>query len=137
MLASITALELEELSQLASLHLNELLNDLGVIQKHSVLAVFAPIEQEPLWFLSLDEVYKDFTAFPAITNEGMVFRKARLEDLESKLDFGVSILGPPSSGLIVTPGIVLVPGLGFNEEGARLGRGKGYYDRALEESALS
>lgn len=28
---------------------------------------------------------------------------------------------------------ILVPGLGFNKKGRRLGRGKGYYDRALED----
>lgn len=28
---------------------------------------------------------------------------------------------------------LLIPGLGFNKEGRRLGKGKGYYDRALAE----
>ena len=34
----------------------------------------------------------------------------------------------------VTPDWLFVPGLGFSLDGSRLGRGKGYYDRYLENS---
>lgn len=42
--------------------------------------------------------------------------------------------GYPASGEIVEPSqiqVILVPGLGFNAYGERLGRGKGFYDRYL------
>lgn len=134
-LSSITASEYDQFSRELSVHLNKFLNDIGVIQRHLVIAAFAPIEKEPKWFLCLDEAVRDLTAFPAVTEEGMIFKKTRLEELEPNWDFGVKILGPVHGSLAVVPDIVLVPGLGFSEKGERLGRGKGYYDKALEKSA--
>lgn len=45
-----------------------------------------------------------------------------------------NILIPPGNELLSgmqTSDIVLTPGVGFDEQGHRLGRGKGYYDRAF------
>lgn len=38
---------------------------------------------------------------------------------------------PPRALAEVAPPLVLVPGLGFGRDGARIGFGRGYYDRAL------
>lgn len=38
---------------------------------------------------------------------------------------------PPRTLAEVAPPLVLVPGLGFGRDGARIGFGRGYYDRAL------
>lgn len=38
---------------------------------------------------------------------------------------------PPRALADVAPPLVLVPGLGFGRDGARIGFGRGYYDRAL------
>lgn len=38
---------------------------------------------------------------------------------------------PSSGGLVAFPACVLVPGLAYDREGHRLGRGKGFYDRFL------
>ena len=51
-------------------------------------------------------------------------------------DFGADILGPNQSEKVVTPKIIIVPGLGFSKEGIRLGRGKGFYDRYLEDKSV-
>jgi 5-formyltetrahydrofolate cyclo-ligase len=62
----------------------------------------------------------------------MFFKISSIEDLEVNADFGVDILGPKESAEKILPKMILVPGLGFSQNGERLGRGKGFYDRYLE-----
>jgi len=135
-LASLSDQEYLELSLKVSMQLKNLLNDQFVIQRHLVIGVFAPIEKEPKWFLDMDEAIEKLTAYPAYAKDRMVFRLALQSELEINQDFGVGILGPRESAKEVTPDIVIVPGLGFTKDGARLGRGKGFYDRYLENSSV-
>lgn len=134
-LASITDPQHHQLSLQVSVNLNDLLNRLGVIQKHLLIAAFAPFEKEPKWFLFLEKTYDDLVAFPAIQDDKMIYRHSRFDQLEVKKDFGASILGPRDLCPVIAPDIVLVPGLGFSERGERLGRGKGYYDKELKENS--
>lgn len=70
-----------------------------------------------------------------ITTDHMNFvRREEAELLESGR-FGIPT--PRGAELLCNVGdadIVLVPGLGFDREGNRLGRGRGYYDRVLSGS---
>ena len=46
-------------------------------------------------------------------------------------------LEPPSGALIIKPlDFILAPGLAFDSQGRRLGRGKGFYDRLLSEAPV-
>lgn len=125
-----------ELSLKASKLLNNLLSNYFVIQRHLVLGVFAPISKEPKWFLGIDEEIEKLTAYPAWAKDKMIFRLTQRSKLEISQDFGVEILGPNQSAEEVTPKIIIVPGLGFSKDGARLGRGKGFYDRYLKDRAV-
>ena len=49
-----------------------------------------------------------------------------------KSDFGSKILGPIELCEKVVPDLLLIPALAFSKKGERLGRGKGYFDRYLE-----
>ena len=103
-----------------------------------VIGAFAPIEKEPLWYLDLMEMIDHQTAFPAILetiaeNKGMTFKMARMVDLVVQKDFGVEISGPKDTAQIVSPNVILVPGLAMNKYGERLGRGRGFYDRFLKD----
>ena len=43
------------------------------------------------------------------------------------------LMEPPENAPVATPGLTLVPVLGFDAQGTRLGYGKGHYDRALSK----
>lgn len=65
----------------------------------------------------------------------MEFRLSAMADLVETTGFGVSIFGPVEGAKVVAPDIIIVPGLGFDKSGKRLGRGKGFYDKYLEKNA--
>lgn len=120
---------------------------------HSSVQVQAHLRENLLTYLGDRQgVWAGYHALPQEPDLGILFRQTpRIEwafpRMESHhLSFYISqnfIKGPfdvlePAEdeteklGLEEMQGI-LVPGLGFNKKGRRLGRGKGYYDRALED----
>ena len=135
-LASLTDQEYLELSLKLSMLLKNLLNDHFVIHRHSVIGVFAPIQKEPMWFLKMEEAIEKLTAYPAYSKNEMIFRLAERRNLVLNRDFGADIWGPNESEKVVTPKILIVPGLGFAKDGSRLGRGKGFYDKYLEDKSV-
>lgn len=116
-----------------SKNLLKLFEELNVDPQIFIIGVFAPFQQEPHWPLEWKKELHNKTAYPAIEKGEMVFKVARLSDLENKKDFGSSILGPTDVCPLVDPKIVLIPGLAFDQRGHRLGRGKGFYDRTFEK----
>ena len=100
-----------------------------IIQK--VVGVFSPIQKEPIWYLSLDEEENVFS-FPIEVNGLMVFIKSSWSELEERTEFGVNLKVPKKNGEVASPDLILIPGLAFSKNGKRLGRGKGYFDRYLE-----
>ncbi|MDE1466877.1 5-formyltetrahydrofolate cyclo-ligase [Aurantiacibacter sp. D1-12] len=54
---------------------------------------------------------------------------------ESDLEEGPqSLMQPAASATMVTPQVLIVPLVGFTQDGARLGMGGGFYDRWLEKN---
>ncbi|HAZ13763.1 MAG: 5-formyltetrahydrofolate cyclo-ligase [Bdellovibrionales bacterium GWA2_49_15] len=94
------------------------------------LGVYAPLEDEVDW--TSGNWYENRSLlFPLIeSTTEMSFYPATLEQLVPKVVFGFELKMPPKSNSNV-PAMVLVPGLAFSKRGARLGRGKGYFDRYL------
>ena len=70
--------------------------------------------------------------------EGDTLGISELRDLDEDLERGpLGILQPKKRSLhLFSPAgldLALIPGLAFDKEGQRLGRGKGYFDRFLKE----
>ena len=99
----------------------------------SIIGGFAPLDLEP----QLENLYADQTfawAFPRVLkNDSLEFAMAPYSDLQPNKKYGISLREPDLAFEAVSCTGVLVPGLAFDREGQRLGKGKGCYDRYLSE----
>lgn len=103
---------------------------------HRVM-LFAPMPVEldvwPLAELALQE--GRVLALPRYDSAGREYHAAEVSDLERDLVRGSFGIREPRPECAAYPlnrlDFVLVPGLGFDAGGRRLGRGKGFYDRLL------
>lgn len=68
-------------------------------------------------------------ALPVVTPDGLVFRRWRPGDILLRKGFGLS--EPDVSAPLIRPCALLVPLAAFDRSGARIGYGKGHYDRAI------
>jgi len=95
-----------------------------------VVAGYAPIGSEISPLLAMEEARAvgAIVAFPAFDNPAKPF-KFRAGDPSTPGPFG--IMQPKKSAPEVDPDLILVPLIAIDPDGARLGRGKGHYDRAL------
>jgi 5-formyltetrahydrofolate cyclo-ligase len=73
--------------------------------------------------------------FPRVGGHGQSLLFLRAEPgtvwVRGGMDIWEPAAGEPLQAEALERAVVLVPGLGFSRTGERLGRGKGYYDRAL------
>ena len=72
-------------------------------------------------------------AYPCLVNGQMAFKKAFFNELVERNDFGVKLMVPSEKSSLIVPDVLIIPGVAFNKEGLRLGRGRGFYDRYLEK----
>ena len=73
---------------------------------------------------------------PAVaeTQAPLVFRQWRESDALAPDVLGIT--APPPDAAVLRPDLVVVPLLGFDAEGGRLGQGGGYYDRTIAQLRL-
>jgi len=98
--------------------------------KASVVGGYAPLGSEisPLAAMEEARAVGRIVAFPAFDDPGKPF-KFRAGDPLQPGPFGM--MQPTRTAPVVEPDLILVPLIGIDERGTRLGRGKGHYDRAL------
>ena len=95
-----------------------------------VVAGYSPLGSEISPLLAMEEARAvgRIVAFPAFDNPAKPFR-FRAGDPSVPGPFG--IMQPKARAPVVEPDLVLVPLIAVDPAGARLGRGKGHYDRVL------
>ncbi len=106
---------------------------------HSANSVlfFSPLPDElDLWPL-LEEALTEgkIAALPCFDTETQLYTPRRVNNLRVELVSGRYGIREPAAACIEMPmadlDLVLVPGIGFDLRGHRLGRGRGFYDRLL------
>ncbi len=96
------------------------------------VATFHPLPGEPDLLPLLDRHPEIEWGFPRVVGEDLVFH--RISRLAELIPGAFGILEPSQDSPVMdvaTVDVFLCPGLAFSPSGARLGRGKGYYDRTL------
>lgn len=117
---------------LSSQNLVDQLDQLIAVMTGNIVAGFWPIKSEidPRPLMNALKKRGYLLALPAIIDKKkMVFR--RFDEKDALVDMGFGTKGPPTNAAIVNPETLLVPLSAFDNEGNRIGYGKGYYDRAI------
>jgi 5-formyltetrahydrofolate cyclo-ligase len=98
-----------------------------------VLSAFMPFgdEIDPSGIMALAKARGATLALPVVLGKGrpLVFRAWSFDEPLEKGVWGIE--APPASAGEVEPDVLLVPLLGFDHFGGRLGYGGGFYDRTL------
>ncbi len=101
-----------------------------------VVAIFAPMPGE-VNLLSLIEMTEKIWVFPKVNSDGLIFQQVK--SVNNDLRVGAFGIFEPKKRLPqILPDkidLFLCPGLGFDKNGGRIGRGKGFYDAALAKSS--
>ncbi|WP_202213348.1 5-formyltetrahydrofolate cyclo-ligase [Methylacidimicrobium sp. AP8] len=127
----------EEERAAASRRIAERLLALPEWQAARVVALYASFPSEP----DTDFLFERARAggkrvlYPFHRGAGRSLGFAEVEAIASLRSGPLGFREPPPRAELRKPeaGLVLVPGLGFDRRGTRLGRGGGYYDRTLAE----
>jgi 5-formyltetrahydrofolate cyclo-ligase len=104
-------------------------------QPARTIAAFAALPGEPMLLELLTDFPDRRWVLPRIDGETMRFHFADPARLSAG-SFGIQ--EPPADAPVCATGeidLFLCPGMAFSIQGVRLGRGKGYYDRALAEAS--
>ena len=126
-LSSIPMEEKGKRSAIMSVELGERLSESSA----RVVALFSPLSDEPhIWDFVESLSGRVQVALPRVEGDVMRFYRYVRGNLE-KGSFGIM---EPDEAELVTPGdidVMVVPGVAFTEAGARMGRGRGYYDKYM------
>lgn len=103
---------------------------LEVSKNHSLIASFASVGSEiNTWKFNLEMIKQQKLALPRVSGKNLIFYKVfSIEDLE-RSNFGIlepKIMGPPLAIDVIN--LFIVPGVAFDKNNQRLGKGRGFYD---------
>jgi 5-formyltetrahydrofolate cyclo-ligase len=101
------------------------------------VAAYAPIRSEADALAVLGELDTAGieTALPTQSGDGLLFR--RWDPGEPLVSAGFGVREPRREAPVLIPAVIVMPLVGFDRHGSRLGYGKGHYDRAIAALARS
>ena len=128
-----------ERREVDSRNLSGLLEKQPFFQQAKSILFFASLPNEiDLWPL-LEKTIPGtkLIALPCFDADRQVYAPRRVKDLRVEIVTGQFGIREPGPACVPLPlhdlDLVLVPGVAFDQHGHRLGRGKGFYDRLLQE----
>lgn len=131
---SIAALSKGERSAYSTQIFNHIAS-LKEVQQASVIALFASLADEPQSGDLIEQLSRHKRiVLPRIEGDEMEFY-----DISEGLKIGAFGIMEPQSSRAVNPDeidVMVVPGVAFTREGARCGRGKGFYDKYLKRTGF-
>lgn len=103
------------------------------IPEGAIVAAYWPIRDEidckPVLIQLMDSFQP--VCLPVVTGDGMPLRFRAWEQGAQLFEAGFGTMAPADSAPEAIPDILIIPLLGFDRHGTRLGYGQGYYDRTL------
>lgn len=127
----------EEERTVASAKARSLLAAQPLWQKAQSVLLFAPLPEElDIWPLLLDALRAGKqVALPRFNRQTKSYAAFQIQDPDADVEtghFGIREPNAQCPALASGPlDLILVPGVAFDRQGHRLGRGKGYYDKLL------
>ena len=102
-----------------------------------VIALFSPLGDEPQIWPLVEQMSKSLSVvLPRVEGDIMNFYTYDKE----AMSVGAFGINEPRTGVSVSPcdiDAIIVPGVAFTACGARMGRGKGFYDKYLSQDGFS
>ena len=129
-IAKLSEEEKREISERLCRHIAKM----EAIESSRTVALFISLHDEPQTTVLLEKLHDKQVVVPRIEGDEMEFY-----DISEGLEKGAFGIMEPTATTPIKPSkidVMIVPGVVFTREGARCGRGKGFYDKYLSQPAF-